>query len=361
MKTFIVACGGTGGHLSPGIAVAEELIQHGHKCILIISNKEIDKTLAKNYPQISFLRFPGIAFSKKPHLWIRCMIEVIKNFCKSLKLIRSISADAVIGFGGFTNVGIILAATCLRKPCFLHEANRIIGKANRLLSTFATRFYLPEGALLKNIFPVHLSYLGFPLRKEIIKIDKKEARKHLHLPQHQSLVLVTGGSQGAQALNQWCVDHCELLNAYGINVICLTGLKQTQSRNLYLDSNAHVQFLPFSNDMNILYSAADLVICRAGAGTIAEIIRCETPAILVPYPHAADNHQYVNASFFTQQSGCLMVEQSKLHTLFDEILQLLNNPSMLNHISCNLRQLNQDDYTRLLVQDIEKVLQSREE
>lgn len=356
MKTFLIACGGTGGHLSPGIAVAEELIRHGHRCILLVSNKIIDQTLMQNYPHIPFVQIPGIAFPKKLRLWFRCLMEVVKNFRKSLKLIKSTSADAIVGFGGFTNVGIVLAATCLRKPCFLHEANQIVGRANRFLSTFATRFYLPEGALLKNIFPVHRSYFGFPLRREIVKIDKKEARRRLRLPQHQPLIVITGGSQGAKVLNQWCIEHCEALNSYGINVVCLTGLDKTQPRTLELNSKGHVVFVPFSKEMHVLYSAADVVVCRAGAGTIAEVTCCETPAILIPYPHATDDHQRANALFFAQQSGCLTLEQTRIHTLFDEILQLLNTPIMLQQITRNLHAMNKQNYTQNLVKDIEKTL-----
>ena len=357
MKTFVIACGGTGGHLSPGIAIAEELIARGHKCVLIISNKNVDQKLCSAYPQIPFIQFPGIGFPKKMYIWPKFFYLLVKNFIKALQLLKSIKVDAVIGFGGFTNMGIVSAATCLKKPCFLHEANQKIGKTIRVLSFIATKIYLPEGIFLKNILAQKVRYVGFPLRREIQKIDKTIAREKLKMDPKKKLIVFTGGSQGAKIFNKWVLENFESLFEYGINIICLTGIggqPQTIEKN-----ECKVSFIPFSQKMHILFSGADLVIGRAGAGTIAELTQCETPSILIPYPFSAEGHQLANAIRFEQSGGCLVLEQVQMYRLKDEIMRLLNESELLKDMSFNLHQLNQDNATQMIADDIEKTLASK--
>lgn len=354
MKTFVIACGGTGGHLSPGIAIAEELIARGHKCILIVSNKNVDQKLCSAYPQIPFIQFPGIGFSKKICTWPKFFYLLAKNFIKSLHLLKQMKADAVVGFGGFTNMGIVVAATLLRKPCFLHEANQKIGKTIRLLSSIATKIYLPEGVFLENILAQKFSHMGFPLRREIQKVDKNFARERLGFSTKRKLIVFTGGSQGAKTFNNWVLENFESLFEYNVNIICLTGIGRQEQ--IIEKSTCKLSFIPFSQNMHILFSAADLVIGRAGAGTIAELIKCETPSILIPYPFAAEDHQLANALTFQQSGGCLVLAQEQLYRLRDEIMHLLNETDLLNDMAFNLHQMNQEDATQMIVDDIEKCL-----
>ena len=172
-KHFLIACGGTGGHLSPGIAVAQELTARGHRCKLLISEKRVDKTLCGSYPELEFIPLPGIGFSKKLSNLPRCLWAAFKNIVQSFRLLRQSKADAVIGFGGFTNVGIILAAKFLRKPCFLHEANRIPGRAVRTLGRWATTVYVPE--IFQKQQHLRMKVCGFPIRREFQKLDKAVA------------------------------------------------------------------------------------------------------------------------------------------------------------------------------------------
>ena len=360
MKTFVIACGGTGGHLSPGIAIAEELMARGHKCILLISNKNVDQQLCSAYPKIPFIQFPGIGFSKKKiYLWPKFFYLLAKNFIKSLHLLKHIKVDAVIGFGGFINMGVVIAAALLRKPCFLHEANQKIGKTIRFLCSMATKIYLPEGVFLKNILAQKFSHMGFPLRQEIQKVDKNLARETLGFSEKGKLIVFTGGSQGAKTFNNWVLENFESLFEYDINIICLTGIGRREQ--IIEKSTCKLSFIPFSQNMHILFSAADLVIGRAGAGTIAELIKCETPSILIPYPFSAEDHQLANALAFQQSGGCLVLEQNQLYRLKDEIMHLLNETELLNDMTFNLHQLNQEDATQMIVNDIEKTLAAHQE
>jgi len=354
-KTFIIACGGTGGHLSPGIALAEELIERGDRCILIISQKKVDQKLCQAYPHISFIQIPGIGFPRQIFRIPKFFFLQLKSFLKSFHLLMTSKAEAVVGFGGFTNAGITIAAFLLKKPCFLHEANQKVGKAIRLLSAFSSRLYIPEGVSYKSILSKRIKHCGFPLRKEIQKINKNIARKELDIPDKSKLIVITGGSQGATVFNKWALDNFETLAIHNINLLCLTGLgHQPQTiKKQHKNHITKVMFIPFSHNMNIIYSAADLVISRAGAGTIAELTKCETPSILVPYPHAADNHQLANAIFFEERGGCLVIEQKKMYTLLDETLRLLADTDLLENMRYNLHQLNGRNPTYMLADDLQ--------
>ena len=363
VKTFAIACGGTGGHLTPGIATAEELIARGHKCILIVSQKSIDKTICTHYPQIPFVQLPAVGFSWKIYTWPKFFWTLSRNFLKAFQLLRTLHVDAVIGLGGFTNTAIVLAAFLLKKPCFLHEANHVVGKAIRWLSPFATRIYLPEGVFLKSTTEKKIAHLGFPLRKEIQKLDKKACRKNLNLPLTQKLLVVLGGSQGALVFNKWVLDNFSHLAANDVNVLCVTGVGKAPQHMLehsYQDtSTTRLIFIPFSQDISTLLSAADLVTARAGAGTIAELSQCETPSILVPYPHAAEQHQLANAIVLEQQGGCLLLEQDQMYKLLNETIHLINDTTTLHNMSVNLSKIRTDNTTKLFVNDIEKHLELR--
>jgi UDP-N-acetylglucosamine--N-acetylmuramyl-(pentapeptide) pyrophosphoryl-undecaprenol N-acetylglucosamine transferase len=355
-KLFVIACGGTGGHLTPGIALAEEFLSRGHKCVLIISKKLVDQKLCSAYPHITFIKFPGVGFSKNIFALPKFIYFLFKNFFKAICLLKRLQPVAVIGFGGFTNASVVLSAYLLRKPCFLHEANQVIGKTIRYLSRIATKVYLPEGVLLNSISSHKQETFGFPLRKEFQKKDKNASRKQLNIDCHQKLLVVLGGSQGALCLNKWVLDHLKPLAEHNINVICVTGIGKNPQQMVEVpqeENASKVIFLPFSNNVSVLLSAADLVIGRAGAGTIAELTQCETPSILVPYPQAADNHQLANALALEQKGGCLVLEQKHMYRLLDETLHLIFNDDLLNDMRYQLKHIASVNVAHKLADDIE--------
>lgn len=459
-KHFLIACGGTGGHLSPGIAVAQELTARGHRCKLLISEKRVDQTLCGAYPELTFIPLPGIGFSGKISNLPRCFLAAFKNIAQSFRLLRQTRADAVIGFGGFTNVGIVLAAKFLRKPCFLHEANRIPGRAVRTLGRWATTVYVPE--IFQKQQHLRMKICGFPIRREFQKIDKIVAKQRLGFDPKKPLLVVVGGSQGARVLTQWARKHSGDFKKRDIQLLCLTGVRnniegvadtevgcasvsemtkkcgnkvgqrtkavasaikletdnsgaiqktavipeggdgawrnETVASEVNFSDTANdknkafelktehvakkehpsselsdtlssakpfvsvglegssVRFIPFCHQMHIVYSAADAVIGRAGAGTIAELTVCETPSILVPLPTSADGHQRANAHAFEQQGGCVCLEQNDLPKLWGKTLELLLNKEKREAISERLRELHYEDATKAMVTDIERTL-----
>lgn len=354
---FMIACGGTGGHLSPGIAVAEALTARGHEAMLLISEKQVDRRLSAKYPSLRFERIPGAPFSWSPREHLRFHWRQWRGLATSVGLVRGWKPDAVIGFGGFTNTSVVVAAWLHGLPIALHEANRVPGRAIRVLSRFANRLYLPPGVRLPGRLGVIVRHTGLPVRGDIQRVSRRDARERLGVHPNQRLLFVVGGSQGAAPLNRWVDENLPALATSGVQVWCLTGMggraAEVRTRADRNGEPVRAWFEPFSDRMGELISAADLVVSRAGAGTLSELVRCETPGVLVPYPFAADNHQMANARYFEQQGGGVVVDQAALGSLRDEVLETIFNDWLLNKFRENLRRMAQEDCMRTIVQDLE--------
>ena len=359
MSRFLIACGGTGGHLSPGIALAEGLGARGHETILLISHKKVDARLVTKYPHLRFERIPGTALTLHPVGLMRFGWQQAAAFLFSMRIIRRWRPDVIVGFGGFTTSGIILVAALFRRPVALHEANHVPGRAIRLLGGLAQRLYLPPGVHLAGARLAAVRNVGLPVRREIMRLPREAAQARLGFDSSQKVLVVFGGSQGASALNQWASGRVESLATEGIQVCCVTGLGQEgdEVRTLRTPSGRVVKavFMRFCDDMATLLSAADLVVSRAGAGTIAELIRCAVPAILIPFPHSANNHQWANARFFEQQGGGIVVDQQYLADLEQEVRDTIFNDWLLRKFRGNLRRMDRASSLELILDDIEEL------
>jgi UDP-N-acetylglucosamine--N-acetylmuramyl-(pentapeptide) pyrophosphoryl-undecaprenol N-acetylglucosamine transferase len=358
VSSFIIACGGTGGHLAPGIALAEALQARGHTVTLFISQKQVDARLIEKYPHLAIQRVPSAPFGWRPDVHWHFHQRQLAGLLFSLKFIRANRPDAIIGFGGFTNAGVVLAGRWQGIPVALHEANRIPGRAVRVLARLARRLYLPPGVRLPGIRGVLVRHTGLPVRQEIFRLPRDEARARLGVDPAQKLLVVLGGSQGSGNLNHWVEDNLVALAHEGIQVHCVTGLGKGAAgiRELHSRNGQRVRawFEPFSDRVGVLMSAADLVLSRAGAGTLAELVRCEAPALLIPYPHAADNHQWANGRYFEQQGGGIVLAETALAALRPEVLEAIFNDGLLKKFRDNLRRMAQENCIDILVHDLEE-------
>ncbi len=359
MSKFIISCGGTGGHVVPGIAIGQALIAAGHEVTFSISKKDVDARLVEKYKDLHFMKMPGIAFSKNPLQFLRFIRELIRAFFDGRRILISGNYDAVISFGGFNSLGLSLAAAWLGKPLILHEANRRTGKATRFLGHFAKRVYVPFGVSIPRRKINQVKFAGYPLREEIRQIKKADAKKIFGFPESAKIILVLGGSQGAQALNDWCHANFENLAGKNCDVLRVCG----QDKNTYEDREVKspdghmrmIKTLEFCDNMAAALSCADLVIARAGAGTIAELARCKVPSILVPYPYAADNHQLENAKCFEKQGCCVVVEQKYMEKLFDEAVSILENPRLQETMKKNLERVDEQNDCSKIVEDLTRL------
>jgi len=355
--TFVIACGGTGGHLSPGIALAEALVTHGHSATLLISHKKVDARLSEKYPLLNFVRVPSAPFGWRPDVHLRFHLRQTQGLLFSMDLLRKLKPNAIVGFGGFTNAGVVLAGRFTHVPVALHEANRVPGRSTRVLSRLAKRLYLPPGVRLPGRLGLMVRHTGLPVRREIVRLPRAEARAQLGVDQTQKLLVVLGGSQGAGPLNRWVEENLSALAHEGVQVWCVTGMgkgevgvKQFPGRNGHAVRSWQE---PFSDRIGVLMSAADLVLSRAGAGTISELVECETPAILIPFPYAADNHQQANAVYFEQQGGGLVIPETGMQDLRQEVLDVVFNDWLLNKFRGNLRRMSRENSIETIVHDLE--------
>jgi UDP-N-acetylglucosamine--N-acetylmuramyl-(pentapeptide) pyrophosphoryl-undecaprenol N-acetylglucosamine transferase len=365
MKNIVIACGGTGGHLTPGIALAQSLEEKGYPTWLFTSQKEVDSRLASKYSKMSFIAMPGSPLIKSTRGILRFGKGFLYSFIRARRFYKKVGADLLVGFGGFSTFGPAVAARSLGIPLFVHEANRSAGRAIRFLAGRADRLYLPEGMRMDGISSDKTINIGYPLRQDFRRIPMERARKILGLSMSEKLLVVLGGSQGASSLNDWVKQNLHSLAEDGISVYCLTGLNKESSGTVQLEGiGGQVltsKFVPFTDDMNIVLSAANLVVSRAGAGAIAEIIRCRVPSILVPYPHAADNHQHMNATYLEAKGGSIVCPESKLFSsLLSEVREVMFNEEFRAILRRNLFALDSGDVALKMAWDIVHCLRERD-
>ncbi len=359
MSKFIISCGGTGGHLAPGLAVGQALIEAGHEVSFIISRKHVDARLVEKYSDLHILKAPGVAFSLRPTKFLK----FIKEFFKALKFgretLKNGNYDVVISFGGFNSLGLSIAAAMMHIPIVLHEANRKAGKATKLLGRFARRIFIPHGVKIPRRKSGQVKYAGYPIRGEIKKLDATTSKETFGFPSNSKLILMLGGSQGAKALNDWANDNFEKLAEAGMDILCVCGPGKTNYQNrTHSDANGvehSIKFLEFCDNMACAMSASDIVIARAGAGTIAELARCRVPSIMVPYPFAADNHQLENALCFEKQGACVVVQQNNLESLYPEVIELMSNDTLKESMQKNLERVDELNDISKIVEDLAKI------
>ena len=356
MSKIIIACGGTGGHLAPGIAVAEVLRERGHACLLLISHKQVDSALVEKYSHLDFVKMAGRAFTGGIFQRLAFLGSLVSAFFTSRRMLREQAPDLVLLFGGFLSLGLGLAARSKSIPVALHEANCHPGKAVRMIKHLSTRIYLPDGVRLGGVPPESIRHFDYPVRKDIKHSPKADAWKRLGLSVPNKLLVVIGGSQGASSLNEWVKQNFGLLAKAGISVYCVTGLGNSTARTIHErgkgGADTTATFVPFSSSMGDVISAADLIVSRAGAGSIAEIIRCRVPSILVPYPYAADDHQKANALSHEQHGAGISLSQDKLNELSSLVLDLIFNDEALAKFKSKLERLDRFDSSERIADDL---------
>ena len=225
-----------------------------------------------------------------------------------------------------------------------------------MIKHLSTRIYLPNGVRLRGVPPENIRYFDYPVRKDIKHSLKADAWKRLGLSVPNKLLVVIGGSQGAAALNEWVEQNFGLLAKAGISVYCVTGLGNSSANTIHEmgkgGADITATFVPFSSSMGDVISAADLIVSRAGAGSIAEIIRCRAPSILVPYPYAADDHQKANALSHEQHGAGISLSQDKLNELNSLVLELIFNDEALAKVKSKLELLDRFDSSERIADDL---------
>jgi UDP-N-acetylglucosamine--N-acetylmuramyl-(pentapeptide) pyrophosphoryl-undecaprenol N-acetylglucosamine transferase len=353
----VIACGGTGGHLFPGLAVAETLRARGHEVMLFVSEKEVD-ALALSGRSFRFEKLPTIGL---PSLYSPAIFGFLRRFSESLSLCRSIyrnfKPEAVLGMGGFTSTAPILAGRMRGISTFIHESNAIPGKANRLTARMVRAVLLGFKECAPFFPRVRTEVTGTPIRIELKRLDREAAREKLGLRPDLLTLLVMGGSQGASGINQAMIKSLPLLQDVAVQVIHLSGTRDERLvADNYRRENIPAYVGAFHHRMEEVYSAADFAVARSGAASLAELAFFALPSILIPFPYAADDHQSRNAEIFTRADAAVVLKESELSgdLLARTIRDLANDRPRIRRMSENCLRLAPQDAAGLVATTMEK-------
>jgi len=353
--TLLVMAGGTGGHIFPGLAVAEKLKNEGWTIHWLGTSDRMEAQIvpASGF-EISFITISGLR-NKKLITWLKLPFKLINSLLQALRVIRKVKPDVVLGMGGYASAPGGLAAWLMNKPLVLHEQNAAAGLTNRLLARIATKVC----CAFPNAFKPEITaqVVGNPLRASIGNKATKNKNEETVKTSHN--ILVVGGSLGAQVLNEIVPISFEKLVSNGNknhskghvinnihNEVLLpfkiwhqTGKgKQDNVINTYNRqslADGEVKVTEFIDDMASAYQWADIVICRAGALTVSELAMAAKPAILVPLPHAVDDHQTKNAQYLVSREAGILIKQNELthEVLTTQLNELFSNPQILQQMA----------------------------
>lgn len=360
MKPYniIISGGGTGGHIYPAIAIADECRKRWPDCnILFVGAKdrmEMEKVPAAGY-EIKGLWISGIqrSLSAKNLLF---PFKVMKSLAAASKILRKFNTDIAIGTGGYASAPLLYAAARKKIPTLIQEQNSYPGITNKLLSKKADAICVASDGM-DRFFPSDRLYLtGNPVRQDLVHLDnlKNEAISHFKLDPNKKTLLVLGGSLGSRRINQLINEHKEVLSST-VQVIWQCGKSYYEQ---YKDTQvAGVQVHQFINRMDYAYSAADFVISRAGASSISELCLVGKPVIFIPSPHVAEDHQRKNAQAVVDKNAALMITENQLNQEFIKIWKQISSDQILQQkLSENIKKLALPRATQDIVDHIEKLL-----
>ena len=356
---FIISGGGTGGHIYPAVAIANEL--------------------KSRFPEAEFL-FVGakdkMEMQKVPHagyaikgLWISGIqrkltldnamfpLKLASSMWNSFKIIKSFKPDIVIGTGGFASGAVLKAASMLNIPTVIQEQNSYPGITNKLLAKRAHKICVAYENL-ERFFPKDKMILtGNPVRQDLIEAaDKSEAIAYFNLDANKKTLLVLGGSLGARRINQLIEKELDFLLSQNIQIIWQCGKLYLNDYSKYNEKD-NVQVVAFIDRMDLVYAAADVVISRSGASSVSELCIVGKPTIFIPSPNVAEDHQTKNAKAISDKNGAILIRESELETQFETIFSdLISNESKKSELSQNIKKLAKPNATKDIVEEIMKLV-----
>ncbi len=359
---IIISGGGTGGHIFPAVAIANALKSISPNCEILFvgaeGRMEMEKVPAAGY-KIVGLNISGIQRgSILKNLGLP--FKVISSVRKAMKLISDFKPDAVVGVGGYASGPLLYAASMKGIPYLIQEQNSYAGITNKLLGKKAAKICVAFDGM-EQFFPAErILKTGNPVRTNIVDIEGKHhaGAELLKLDPLKKIILVTGGSLGAGTLNKSIEKHLSEIIAQDVQVIWQTGKFYYKGILERLGANYHpnIVVLEFLNKMDLAYAAADVIISRAGAGTIAELCLIEKPVILVPSPNVAEDHQTKNAMALVKNDAAILInDRSAEDTLVAEALKLLKDKERCKKLSENIGKMALQDADIVIAEEVLKL------
>ena len=357
---FILSGGGTGGHIYPAIAIANELkLRFPDAEFLFVGAK--DKMEMQKVPQASYeIKGLWIAGLQRKLTLQNLMFpfKLMSSLWVSRKIIKAFKPNVVIGTGGFASGPLLQMANMLKIPTLIQEQNSYPGITNKLLSKKANIICVAYENL-ERFFPKDKIILtGNPVRQDLLEIDSKrnEALKHFNLDPNKKTLLVLGGSLGARRLNQLIEKEIYNLVSKDIQIIWQCGKLYYQDYKHFSDEE-QIQVLAFIDRMDLVYASADFIISRAGASSVSELCLVGKPVIFIPSPNVAEDHQTKNARAIVDKKGAIIIKESELDSSFEPIFSnLISNENLQKELSENIKKLAKPNATKDIVEEIVKLI-----
>lgn len=357
---FIISGGGTGGHIYPAIAIANELKNRFPKADILFvgaSDKmEMQKVPQAGYP-IKGLWIAGI--QRKLTLQNAMFpLKLMSSLAKSFGILRSFKPDVVIGTGGFASGAVLKVASMMGTPTVIQEQNSYPGITNKLLSKKANKICVAYENLERFFPKENLILTGNPVRQDLISVAEKrnEALDYFKLDASKKTLLVLGGSLGARRINQLIAKELDFLLSQNVQIIWQCGKLYFEEYQHFNDKE-NVQVLSFIDRMDLVYAAADVVISRSGASSVSELCIVGKPVIFIPSPNVAEDHQTKNAKAIVDKNGALLLKESELDAQFETVFQeLISNEEQQQKLSANIKQLALPNATKDIVDEIVKLI-----
>ena len=351
LKKVILTTGGTGGHIYPALSVAEALRKKGVEVLFVGTSIRMEKDIV---PKAGF-KFIGLNIA--PPRTLKNIFGYIRGVFQGIALVFKEKPDAIIGFGNYISIPVLVGGVLFGKKIYLQEQNANLGGTNKLFYRFAKKIFL---AFEKTYDDIPMKYqakclvTGNPLREEIYSIKGQKEREKLKVEPNEKILLITGGSLGAKEINDAVLKNWDrILEDKNIRLYWATGEKNYDEISKSI-RRAKIQdtVRPYFENMINIIAAADLVVCRAGALTISEIIQLEKPAVVIPY-NSIKVGQYANGKLLKDVGAALMYKNSEANFAIEKAFELLENKNELDIMKINIRNLKQENAAEKIIESLD--------
>ncbi len=358
---FILTAGGTGGHIYPALSVLNEIKKDKKNEYLYIGT--VDRMENELIPSMG-IPYEGIevyGLTKNIFKNIKNLKCIRNSYKKCLKIMDEFKPDAVIAFGGYVTLPVCLAAKKRGVKVFLHEQNMLPGKANIFLSKKVDAVFVSFKDGTRKLKCKNIIYTGNPVSQRAVE-TKKYDKTELGFNKDKKLIIIVMGSLGSTSVNEKLLDFLRTYEKDDVEILFITGKKSyaTLKNNLIVPSSTKI--LPFFDNLPSLMKSCDLIISRAGASTIAEIMATKTPSILIPSPYVANNHQYYNALDLVNKNISIMLEEKDLNkeTLTEAINEIFREETF-KEIKKNLKEIKDLSSSTIIMNEIYKTIKDKDE
>jgi UDP-N-acetylglucosamine--N-acetylmuramyl-(pentapeptide) pyrophosphoryl-undecaprenol N-acetylglucosamine transferase len=361
-KRFIISGGGTGGHIYPAIAIANELkVQFPEAKFLFVGAK--DKMEMQKVPQAGYeIKGLWIAGIQRKLTLQNAMfpLKLATSLIKSYFILRKFKPNVVIGTGGFASGAVLKVASMLGIPTVIQEQNSYPGITNKLLAKKANSICVAYENL-ERFFPKDkLHFTGNPVRQDLMKVasKKEEAIAHFKLDASKKTLLILGGSLGARRINQLIEKELDFLLGLDFQIIWQCGKHYLNGYSKY-NETANVQVTAFIDRMDLVYAAAEVVISRSGASSVSELCIVGKPTIFIPSPNVSEDHQTKNAKAIVERGAAILIKESNLDDEFKIVFEaVVKDQGKLQNLTENIKKLAKPNATKAIVEEIKRVLKN---